>query len=218
VIYTPELLEWYPFEGSGASAVGGVNLTGTDTPTYAAGPHGRATALNGTSQYWTRTGRVVVGSQFSAMIWVYLTSLGATRTAMIQAKPPPVVYTAEWSLGIQSGNNLAAGVLYAAGFNSLLSAATVTTGEWHLLGLSIYQSGATRRIRLAIDGEIEDEESYGANMNTSGTQLMIGARPLDPPDRLWHGRLANAQIYSGEFTADDWARVYSDLHPIKGAA
>jgi hypothetical protein len=218
VIYTPELLEWYPFEGTGASAVGGVNLTGTGTPTYAAGPHGRATALNGTSQYWTRTGRVAVGSQFSAMIWVYLSATGAVRQAMAQAAGKAATET-EWTLGVLSTNILYA-ALHFGGTESLLLSGpgAVGAGEWHLLGLSIYQSGATRRLRLVIDGEIDDEGAFGADINTSGDRVAVGVRHSAAPDRYWSGRLANAQIYSGEFTADDWARVYSDFHPIRGAA
>jgi hypothetical protein len=95
------------------------------------------------------------------------------------------------------------GMYYAAGFVKATSAATLTAGEWALVGFSM----ASRVIQVYINGVASGSTATAASQAANTHNLHIGGGVAGNP--ALDGRVKDVFLGRAAWTADEWLNLYN---------
>lgn len=207
----PTLLAHYSFEGDLNDSSGNANnVTGTGSPTFAAGKYGSALNLNGSGQYAMVPATIMIGvTNFTIATWVYwnggsawqrIFDFGNDTTNYLFLTPSSGSGTLRFAITTNSWLNNA---------EQILETSPLPVGQWE--HVAVTRNGNTAKLYTnGVLAAMNTVTIAPANFNPVLNNLGMSQYPADP---FFNGKLDEFYIYNYALSDAEIARLAANQPP-----
>jgi len=213
-ITDPDLVGWYRFTSNGTGRVVDTSGYGNDgsctpggtCPLFVA-DDGRAPgaydfAGNGNYIALSNEPAFDFRSNFSVALWMKATNLGGAWAQLVGKGD------SAWSLDRAGTSNSLQFTTWAPGFHELVGQTNVADGQWH--HVAIVYNGAQKV--LYVDGQIDAQSSYSAQLNTNNIRVHFGYN-AEYPSGEYSGRLDDVRIFKRALSQTEVSQILNESAP-----
>jgi len=139
---------------------------------------------------------------FSLALWMRASNLGNAWAQLVGKGD------SAWSLDRAGTSNSLQFTTWAPGFHELVGQTNVADGQWH--HVAIVYNGAQKV--LYVDGQIDAQSSYSAQLNTNNIRVHFGYN-AEYPSGEYSGRLDDVRIFKRALSQAEVSQILNESAP-----
>ena len=212
-----DLIAYYPFNGNAIDASGHGNhgdIYGAQSTLDRFGNSNSALYFDGSDKLVVDNPEILpVGEEFTVNVWAKFNSLSRDHTiidkrtkAGSEDNVVKIMINDQPSPGVLSFTTCD---VYHRATSILYSVSKLNKGDWYMI-TGVYDNN---RMSLYINGRLIDDAITSSTLNSTGSNLWIGANDKAGDYNNFEGSLDELRIYSRAFHPEEISRLYKDNNP-----